>query len=93
MIAIKNGRIVTPDQITKRENNKSYYVELTAADMLEYYTETAILFELNYPSILQEDGTATEKAAALESIRDDINSYMREQWFRKLMERDGVKTK
>ena len=85
--------IVTPDQITKRENNKSYYVELTAADMLEYYTETAILFELNYPSILQEDGTATEKAAALESIRDDINSYMREQWFRKLMERDGVKTK
>lgn len=85
--------IVTPDQITKRENNKSYYVELTAADMLEYYTETAILFELNYQSILQEDGTATEKAAALESIRDDINSYMREQWFRKLMERDGVKTK
>ena len=85
--------IVTPDQITQRENNKSYYVELTAADMLEYYTETAILFELNYPSILQEDGTATEKAAALESIRDDINSYMREQWFRKLMERDGVKTK
>ena len=85
--------IVTPDQITHRENNKSYYVELTAADMLEYYTETAILFELNYPSILQEDGTATEKAAALESIRDDINSYMREQWFRKLMERDGVKTK
>lgn len=85
--------IVTPDQITQRENNKSYYVELTAADMLEYYTETAILFELNYPSILQEDGTATEKAAALESVRNEINSYMREQWFWKLMERDGVKTK
>jgi hypothetical protein len=85
--------IVTPDQITQRENNKSYYVELTAADMLEYYTETAILFDLNYPSILQEDGTATEKAAALESVRNEINAYMRERWFVKLMERDGVKTK
>lgn len=85
--------IVTPDQITVRENNQSYYVELTASDMLEYYTETSMLFELNYTPILQTDGTATEKAAALESVRKEINSYMRERWFTKLMERDGAKTK
>lgn len=85
--------IVTPDQITVRENNKSYYVELTVSDMLEYYTQASVLFELNYPAILQAEGTATDKAAAMEAVRKEINSYMRDQWFSRIMERDGVKKK
>lgn len=85
--------LVVPETITQRINKVSYYVTLTAEDMMEYYTEVAYLFERNYPDILNSSDDAQDKAVSLKAIHDEINSHLREAWFERIVERDGAKVK
>lgn len=85
--------IVTPSSITQRYNKQSYYVELTVEDMMEYYTDAQVMFELYYPGVLSATGDSKDKAELLASVKKEINSYMRETWFEKIMERDGMRRK
>lgn len=85
--------IVTPSSITQRYNKQSYYVELTVEDMMEYYADAQVMFELYYPGVLSATGDSKDKAELLASVKKEINSYMRETWFEKIMERDGMRQK
>lgn len=85
--------LVTPETITKRVNKTSYYVTLTMEDMMEYYTETVLMFEENYVDILDSSDDAQNKVEALKSLHDEINTHMRKKWFDKIADRDGANKK
>lgn len=82
--------IVVPETLSQKVDGAKYVYTLDAEDMMQYYTESQILFEALYPRLITSGYSAKDIAEAMVEAKKLVNSSMRDRYLEYLPTK-GVK--
>lgn len=82
--------IVVPETLSQKVDGVKYVYTLDAEDMMQYYTESQILFEALYPRLITSGYSAKDIAEAMVEAKKLVNSSMRDRYLEYLPTK-GVK--